>query len=431
MLRNFKLGTAIALFAWSEEATEIEQAIPYLSIARSDAGSRYAYSPPINKSTIKFETDTSREFVGPRTILTLLSTATASQGEILPIKTPYNHSSYNTQFYGPVVTCSDANSSTVPLIESFLQKHASEPLGTAYLNESAYYAFVPDGEHNGELTAMDGPRYQQPSNATNELWMTFWRYVANNDTERIRERRHQVCRLHNATYDLILSWDHGFQDVTSSYTHAYSAFMWTLTDQLVGSFAWYIESEPSSYRPAQFGRIDSPIQHNSLLGSSDLDVFFDFSTEKGLYLNDPDTEPHLSDQRTQDKALARNRTLDVLIEELSINITVSLLHNELLEYNRTGVVTMWEEVNRCGYMPNGLFIPYALANLFCLVTVVLGTVSYSHHGVLPDKKFQDIVSVAEDPQVGRLMREGGRQRSITGSCAGGVFALQVAEGNTK
>ncbi|KUI55607.1 hypothetical protein VP1G_02892 [Cytospora mali] len=398
----------------------MEQAIPYLSIAHSDAGSRYAYSPPINKSTIKFETDTSREFVGPRTILTLLSTATASQGEILPIKAPYNHSSYSTQFYGPVVTCSDANSSTVPLIESFLQKHASEPLGTAYLNESAYYAFVPDWENNGELIAMDGPRYQQPSNATNELWMTFQRYVVNDDTERIRERRHQVCRLHNATYDLILSWDRGFQNVTSSHTvgeevfsphdkmgdvsnyaqHAYSAFMWTLTDQLVGSFAWYIDSEPSPYRPAQFGKIDSPIQHNSLLGSSDLDVFFDFSTEKGLYLNNPDTEPHLSDQRTQDKALARNRTLDVLIEELSINITVSLLHNELLEYNTTGVVTMWDEVNRYGFMPNGLFIPYALANLFCLVTVVLGTVSYFRHGVLPDKKFQDIVSVADDPQVG-------------------------------
>ncbi|ROV98334.1 hypothetical protein VMCG_07140 [Cytospora schulzeri] len=358
MIRNFKLGTLVAFFAWclvlppfftpatlfvyqSEEATEIEQNVPYLSIAHSDAGKKYAYSPPLNKSTIKSETDTSREFVGPRTILTLLSTAAASQGEILSIKAPYNHSSYDTHFYGPVVVCSDANTSTVSIIEEFLREQAAEPVGTAYLNESAYYAFVPAWDSNGELIAMDEPRYQQPTNATNELWLTFQRYAFSDDMERAAERKYQVCRLHNATYDLSLSWDRGFQDITGSYAvkeevsfphdkmgdiskyaqHAYSAFMWTLTDQLVGSFAWYIESEPSPFRPAQFGDINSPIQRNSLLGSSDLDVFFDFNTEKRLYLWDPDQASHLSDQRKQDKALARNRTLAVLIEELSFNIT--------------------------------------------------------------------------------------------------------------
>jgi hypothetical protein len=38
----------------------------------------------------------------------------------------------------------------------------------------------------------------------------------------------------------------------------------------------------------------------------------------------------LSDQRLKDKAMARNRTLDVLIEELSSNLTVSMMHNRLL-----------------------------------------------------------------------------------------------------
>jgi hypothetical protein len=63
------------------------------------------------------------------------------------------------------------------------------------------------------------------------------------------------------------------------------------------------------------------------LGSVDLDAFFDLDEEKGLYTDKNFT---LSDQRVQDKALAKNRTLDVLIEELSFNTTISLMHNNLL-----------------------------------------------------------------------------------------------------
>jgi hypothetical protein len=52
-------------------------------------------------------------------------------------------------------------------------------------------------------------------------------------------------------------------------------------------------------------------------------------------------------------------------------------------------------VNRYGYNPFGLFIPYGLANLFTFITVLLGLISYSRNGVFPTKKLQDIVSAAE------------------------------------
>lgn len=343
--------TPATLFVYrSEDVVQLQQSVPNLSIANSQAGNTYAYSPPMNKSTIQSIDDPSKTFCGPRTILTLLSTATASRGEILPIKPPYNHSSYDIQFYGPVVRCSDANTSTIQQIDQAIEAKASTPLGTAFLNETAYYAFVPSLDENNNLIAMDQPRYQQPSNASNELWMYFERYDEDGGDDFDRSPQYQVCRLHNASYDVSLSWDNGFQKVNSSYEvgeevffphdklgdisnyaqHAYSAFLWTLTDQLVGLFGWYVESEPSPYRPVQFGAINSPIQHNSILGSSDLDVFFNLEVVKGLYLNNPETPGNLSGQRLQDKALANNRTLDVLIEELSVNMTVSLLHNELL-----------------------------------------------------------------------------------------------------
>ncbi|KFA60961.1 hypothetical protein S40285_02735 [Stachybotrys chlorohalonatus IBT 40285] len=442
MLRNFRLGPFMALFAWclilpsfftpaalfvypSVETVAAEESVPYLAIANSSAGSDFAYSPPRNSSTTKFKDDTSRIFTGPRTVLTLLAGATASQGEILPIQGPTNHSAYSVDFYGPIVKCGDANQTAVSGIERLLSEHMAIPKGTTRQVDSAYFGFVPVWNTTGDLIALSQPRYQEPSNGTNELWMTFQRYTLGGAGERTRARIFQVCRLYNATYDLSLKWDRGRQIVNGSYSvreeitfprdrrgevsdmasHAYAAFMWTLTDQLVGSFGWFRRSGGSSDGHediAQFGAIESPIRHTSVLGSVDLDVYFDFNAIYGLYVHDNETE--ISGQRLQDKQLARNRTLAALIEELSYNMTVSLLHNKLLTHNTTRQVTRWNDVNRYGYNPMSLFIPYALANLVVLISAILGLVSF-RHGTHPDKTFQDIANAAGEPLVTNNIRD--------------------------
>lgn len=96
--------------------------------------------------------------------------------------------------------------------------------------------------------------------------------------------------------------------------------------------AWFNETTnltSSFYAAPQFGVIDSPIQRTSLLGSRDLDAFFEMDEEKKLY-DGPSDVFKLSDQRLRDKAVARNETLATLIEELSFNVTVGLMHNRLL-----------------------------------------------------------------------------------------------------
>lgn len=74
-------------------------------------------------------------------------------------------------------------------------------------------------------------------------------------------------------------------------------------------------------------------------------------------------------------------------------------------------VLITEDVNRYGYKPYGLFIPYALANVFTLITVIFGLWSYIHDDVYPDKKFQDIVVAAEDPEIVQIVKN--RKRSMT------------------
>ncbi|KAF2026081.1 hypothetical protein EK21DRAFT_116191 [Setomelanomma holmii] len=131
--------------------------------------------------------------------------------------------------------------------------------------------------------------------------------VINESGERIKLRHFQVCKPHYASYTLNISRQHGNQEVFGKYSlgstilfptdradtqsnmtqHAYNDFMWTFCDQLVGKFAWFNDTSPINSTTLeaaeQCGVIESPIQRTSLLGSRDLDAFFEMDEEKGLY----------------------------------------------------------------------------------------------------------------------------------------------------
>jgi len=325
-----------------------EQIVQVLAISYSSFGNLFSYSPPKRGDTIEYFDDTNRTFVGPRTVLPILASATASIGQILPVQAPYQNSSYLTTFFGPIVECSAAGPHTVESIDKVLQDDMNTVVGTATQMESAYLGFVPSYNDSGDLVPLSMPRFQTPSNSTNQLWITFLRYVINPEGLRTTERQYQVCKLHNASFDVHLEWRAGSQNITLSYDileeveyptegpgettnivqHAYSAYFWALADQLVGKFAWFENSNQTrSVRAPEYGIIQSPIQHSSLLGSSDLDPYFDLN-ERGLNKSTAIAPP--KGQRLRDKQLARNRTLDILITELSVNFTVTMLTNELL-----------------------------------------------------------------------------------------------------
>jgi hypothetical protein len=368
MLKKLRLGSLMALFAWglllppfftpatlfvypSTNKQELNETRPYPNIADGEVGHKFAYSPPTRRNTTQFSDDGARTFTGPRTQLNLISTATASLGEILPVDSPYNSTEYEINFFAPIIDCQDTNATAAVMIDGYLRQEMAKASENSVNNETdnAYYAFVPTFNADGKLIPASSPRSQSPSMALNQLWMTFLRpTTAMSKGFHIKERHYQICTLRNASYHLTIARDHGFQNISGSYDvleevpfpkdgpndvsnmaqHAYSAFMWVICDQLVGKFSWYENANQSDPTQAsQFGVIDSQIQRTSLLGSVDLDAFFDFDEEKGLYKT---VNMSLSDQRIQDKILARNRTLDILIEELSFNTTISLMHNPLL-----------------------------------------------------------------------------------------------------
>ncbi len=292
----------------------------------------------------------SLQFLGPRSIVTRLSRATSTQAAILPIYHTVINSSYSLQFYGPSVHCSEANSSTALVIESLRAENGNKnPRSNIVKHTNYYYAFVPDlsdagnssASHNGVVPITQAR--QDPQNATNELWMAYSRYTGalNERGEGVTEDHYLICRLFNSSYDINVLFEEGTQKVTNRNTQilnpvaypneialdtpefrqqqAYSAVFWAMVDPLVGSMEFFIQN--SSGQLSNFSQITTDVKQTNLIGSPDLSPLID---------SDHPTNMTHSDQRKEDMDLARNLTLDVLMEEMAFNITTSFMSSGLL-----------------------------------------------------------------------------------------------------
>ena len=333
-----------------------------LDITNASEAHRFAYFTPLN-DTYANANPNSYSFDGPRSILTRLSTATASLGQVLPINHNFVNSSYSIQFLGPYVNCYEANSTVEEIMDAFLQNmNVTLQENSQYLVD-AYYAFVPSFDANVDgattifingrnYTALDQPRMQQqPGNTTNELWMKFHRYLTDSNGNyildangnKLQQPMYSICSLCNASYDLQFSFENGVQSIQNKSSRllnpvdypinnpnessdlvqlSYSAVFWVFADQMVGFMGIIMDSVTGT---PEYGSIDTNIEHNSLLGSNDLDYYFYINSEAFGSISTT-----LSDQRLLDKALAQNQTLPFLAQQVSFNMTMSLMNDPLL-----------------------------------------------------------------------------------------------------
>src|SRR5579871_593872 len=113
------LITPATLFVDPSNSTQtIIAPVRRLEMSGADQTGRFTYSVPINGPD---NNDTASQlFLGPRTIISRFSVATATLGEILPIPPPFANASYQIQFYGPTVQCGDANSSVAAIIDELV-----------------------------------------------------------------------------------------------------------------------------------------------------------------------------------------------------------------------------------------------------------------------------------------------------------------------
>ncbi|APA06040.1 hypothetical protein sscle_01g008100 [Sclerotinia sclerotiorum 1980 UF-70] len=394
-----------------------------LDMYSSGQTSKFAYSVPVN-----FTEDVQNEmFLGPRTIITRLSTATATQGQILPINAPLFNASYEVQFYGPIVQCKEADAATARIIQNLRNQFTAGFTAPITEVSNYYYAFVPNLSNyrnsslpNNGVTVIPQMRLEQPQNASNQLWMGYTRYVESNSFQ--TEDHYTVCSLYNASYNLNITLQEGTQTITNKslhvlnsvpypdikspvsnnlmVQHAYSAYMWSLTDLIVGSMGIFKAAPsypglPSTY----FSEITTQIAHTSLLGSSDLDAFFERKSNDPMGSNDTT----VGEQRTQDINLAGNATLETLVEGLSWNVTCSFMNSNLLSPYRNTSILSTTSINIYAYHSSTLLLSYGLAILAALIANALGAYAYHINGRSHNKSFSAILAATRDTEFGNLL----------------------------
>ncbi|MCJ1465827.1 hypothetical protein MMC07_004446 [Pseudocyphellaria aurata] len=329
----------------------------------------------------------------PSPLISLLSIATASTGAIQPMPAPFSNASYSVDFYGPAVQCKTANESAGRSMYNFLSS-SPQYCPITDLNsgdEGAYYFGMVPGRNRttGKVYAVD---LGQPSHPTDhsssqpmapELW--FGRTTTTASGSRSCTGRggwhNFTCTLYNTSYSAEFSFDGGVQSTRlknieylepmrwyngvptidsldgSSYGDApryavmsYQAIWVALNQQLIGT----LSSNPEGTR----------ILQTPLIGSKDLDDWAHFNFGGAI-------PPSVA-------SIAGNRTLDILIEEMAQNITLSLFSvSHLWNPNNTAptTITVGEMINVYNYRRRNLLISYITAVAFALIGTVVGVFS--------------------------------------------------------
>lgn len=446
-----------------------------LNISDPNQAHRYAYSIPSPNSIRPDD----QSFLRPRTVLTRLTVAAATTGQILSIPPPFPNATYEISFFGPVVKCKDADAEIANQIHAATERSRFTADESIMQIENSYFAFVPDlspagiDSNAGVIQMANHSDTNGAAHGSNQLWLGFQRYIENSDGS-VTLRPHSLqCQLYNTSYHVNFSFVQGVQSLQwdelkplnlieypngpsssdmDEMEMAYTAFMWTLSDQLTGSIGFYSNiTVNASTGSDTFSEITTNIQQTALLGSYDLESFFDFN--HNLYPSKNGTSSgKVSDQRAEDIALARNRTLNVLIEELSANVTLSLLSSDLLSYAPFPIppflplpstppqltpqktpnspplpanVTTTEPINVYAYHPKNLYLAYSLAIFFALLANILGTCAYISNGVSHNNSFSSILRATRNP--GLLLGFGaGAGAGAPGGAAG--FGAGAPEG---
>ncbi|KAF4626927.1 hypothetical protein G7Y89_g11227 [Cudoniella acicularis] len=224
---------------------------------------------------------------GPRTIIQRLTIATAATGEILSINPPFLNSTYQLSFDGPGVECGNASPQETQVINTQIEAQVSAQGATSITHEINYFAFVPGTVQSSRSMLQ-----------TNYGW-PFPHMIMDQAVGIRKVGVSNTCAVSTSERLLGLQSD----------AIRILGIMWAFNNQIIGSIGLYSEKLANGSNGSPFSQIQTQIQDTILLGSSDLDVFFD---REHIWTGGiPECNP--IGQRQQDIGLARNEPLSILI----------------------------------------------------------------------------------------------------------------------
>ena len=323
-----------------------------LAIEQPSAYVGFAYAP--NGSSVDRP-----KFLGPRTIVQRLAVAAATTGEIVTLPVPDTNASYVQKFAAPYVQCAEPAAPIRSQIDGMIaraeaQLESVKSISTDYLAAVSALSNMPESSQTtvevANLSTVDGALQ-----AANQIWISAPRYVADRNFSGARTPYYLTCELYKSIYTVNFSWTNGRQTVrvlNNSVTNvvpypanatreedskeamAFSAVFWALSTQLTGYIGFQEDFSASNVTENADGFvnhiysvINSEIAKTVLIGARDFDAHF---LQNHGQEAPPGGTATFSGQRLKDMSYVANRSLAELIPELSSNITISLISDEIL-----------------------------------------------------------------------------------------------------
>ncbi|MCJ1384047.1 hypothetical protein MMC17_007163 [Xylographa soralifera] len=365
-----------------------------------------------------------------------VGTQTAGGRAILPLPAPALNSSYSVQFYGPSLQCSAADESHQSAFNYYTANALVESGTVTYAqgveissNKSnltleyegsisflVYSAFVPDVGWLGSGEFLPSPPTSMlwspdlpPEYTRGQDYLQLWFQTAQDSI---------VCSLSNTSFGLDIESLNGVQSIIQREVHRVN--LWTPTTSTSGetntqdqayltTFFTFVNtlSGNVSLQQAAQGELsleldDSNVLNTALSACPEFTLWFDTkdfrdtnSSIYGINLSGNITNYVFPD----DLSICRNGSLLRAIEDLTNNITISMLGDADLTVQREGPVNISTSCNIYEYDNLNLVISYTAAIIATIFSVAIGMFALYENGVGHSTSFSTILSTTRSTRL--------------------------------
>jgi len=213
-----------------------------------------------------------------------------------------------------------------------------------------------------------------------------------------------TCTLRNASVPLNMTFVNNVQNLqvdTSNISdhplsfgayggETYQSFVQLLQSYILGYAVWFLDYQHSGSLPSPSNVWNTSIQ-NTIFGTA-----ADFAIVTSGWQNDGHRLLEVG-AKIQD-----GKNLTMLIEELALNASLSLMSNSVF-CNET-MTQVEEELwqNKYSYESQNLLIAYGCSIIICLATVLAGAYAMYNNGESHESDFSSISNAVQNPEIARL-----------------------------
>jgi hypothetical protein len=238
------------------------------------------------------------KYLGPRTVLTRWTFATASTGQVPNLPSPSANATYFQTYSAPHVYCGASTPWVMMQTSGMMDRFRESQAPFSVLKQIDYFAAVPalssftNGTGWVQVANLTEP--DEYASASNQLWIYTSGYDASLDFSKPIEKKYLTCQLYNASYTTRFTWVNGEQHLQvvnitkhepvtypenastsaeSEVSMAYSAVMQAISSLVTGSIAFYKDLNATedttqvTYANRVYGEITTNVANTVLIGA--------------------------------------------------------------------------------------------------------------------------------------------------------------------